>query len=59
MGRGGARPGSGRKPAAPGTKRERMSIYILPSAAEALRKQAAERSTTIGVYIEDLLSSRK
>ena len=53
------RPGSGRKPAAPGTKRERMSIYILPSVAEALRRQAAERNTTIGVYIEELLSGRK
>lgn len=59
MGRGGARPGSGRKPAAPGTKRERMSIYILPSSAEALRRQAAERNTTIGVYIEELLRDQK
>ena len=59
MSRGGIRPGTGRKPAAPGTKRERVSIYILPSAAEALRRQATERNTTIGVYIEELIRDRK
>lgn len=53
---GGARPGSGRKPADPKDKRVQMVITIEPETRDKLKAKAREKHVRVGRLIDDWIS---
>lgn len=56
---GGARPGSGRKPADPEDKRVQMVITIDRDTKERLKARAKEKNVRVGRLIDDWISQEK
>lgn len=56
---GGARPGSGRKPADPKEKRVQMVITIDQDTKEKLKERAKEKNVRVGRLIDDWISQEK
>ncbi len=56
---GGARPGSGRKPADPEDKRVQMVITIDRDTKEKLKARAKEKNVRVGRLIDDWISQEK